>query len=182
MDQKKMTPAKQKIISALEELLNYKDLDDIYISDIVRSANISRKTFYRHYQDKYDLVNAYFFEFFQNTFERITYGDEWDEALLRYLAICEEKALILSHAYSSRDANSLRKFDIEMTEKTYSKYLEMKGADVHSDEMGFAIRIASCGGTEMIIDWLLSGMKKDKRVLVGLIKRTLPQDVLKYLS
>ena len=115
MDQKKMTPAKHKIIHALEELLNHKDLDEIYVSDIIRSANISRKTFYRHYQDKYDLVNAYFFEFFQNTFERIAFGDDWDEAFLRYLTICEEKAAVLSHSYSSRDANGLRKFDVEMT-------------------------------------------------------------------
>ena len=34
----------------------------------------------------------------------------------------------------------------------------------------------------MIIEWLRSGMKEDKRQLLYLIKRTLPNDLLQYLN
>lgn len=179
--QDQMTPAKSRIINSLEKLLYHRDLDQIYVSDIIRTAHVSRKTFYRHFQDKYDLVNSYFFTFYHKTFEQIVSGDKWEDALYRYLTICEEKSAILIHAYGSHDANCLRKYDIEMTEKTYTNYLSAKGADIQTKEMHFAIRIASSGGTDMVIDWLLSGMKEEKMVIVNLIKRTLPKDILKYL-
>ena len=184
MDHKevKAAPAKERILRALEELLQCGQLDDIHVSDLIRLAGVSRKTFYRHFQDKYDLVNCYFRRFYQDTFEQVTAGAQWDEALYRYLMICGEKAEVLRHAYSSHDANCLRKYDIEMTEKTYRNYLTLKGADVGAREMDFAVRIASCGGTDMVIGWLMSGMREEKEVIVSLIKRTLPGDILKYLQ
>lgn len=181
MEKEKGTPAKQKIMEALEKLLQTSSLDDIYVSDIIREAKVARKTFYRHYQDKYDLTSSYFEEYFQTTFEKIISGRDWEEALLMYLTICEEKAAILVHAYDSKDTNGLHKADVDMTASTYSKYLKMKGADVSSADMKFAIRIASCGGTDMILEWLIGGMSMEKSELVCHLKATLPQDILKFL-
>ena len=48
------TPARRKILNALEEELTGRDLDDIQISELVKAAGVSRKTFYRHFMDKYD--------------------------------------------------------------------------------------------------------------------------------
>ncbi|MCC8060080.1 MAG: TetR/AcrR family transcriptional regulator [Clostridiales bacterium] len=177
----KITPAKERIIQALEELLLRRDLDDIYVSDIVRASGISRKTFYRNFQDKYDLVNYYFYHFYLYSFDQITEGAEWEDALHTYLSICEKKAPILIHAYGSKDANCLKNYDVEMTEKTYQKYLLQKGVDITAGEMQFAIKIAASGGTAMIIDWMKTGMHEDKATLVALIKRTLPRDILKHL-
>ena len=41
---------------ALQDLLEKKDLDNIYVSDIIEVAGISKSTFYRYFQDKYDLA------------------------------------------------------------------------------------------------------------------------------
>ena len=48
--------------------------------------------------------------------------------------------------------------------------------------MQFAIEIAARGGTDMIIEWLVRGMPEDKAELQTLIKRTLPNDLLKFLE
>jgi hypothetical protein len=58
----------------------------------------------------------------------------------------------------------------------------MKGADIDAAEMKFAIEMASRGSLDMVINWLLNGMKEDKMLLVKLIKRTLPMDLLAYLQ
>ncbi|MCD8008221.1 MAG: TetR/AcrR family transcriptional regulator [Clostridiales bacterium] len=147
------------------------------MSDIVRLSGVARKTFYRHFRDKYDLVNLYFLNFYAQSFDKIAEGEKWEDALCTYLTICEEKAAVLIHAYSSADANCLEKYDIELTEKTYRKYLLLKNADVDTKEMAFAIKIAAAGGTAMVIEWIRGGMKEDKAELVVLIKRTLPQDI-----
>lgn len=174
--------AKQKLILAIEELLKKKQLDKITVSEIVDTASICRKTFYRNFADKYDLVDYYFKQFFDETFGQIICGEDFDTALLRYLEICEERAVILVNAYSSVDINGLRNYDIESTKRTYEKYLLEKGANIDTQEMKFAIEIAARGGTDMIIEWLINGMKEDKYNLQRMIKRTLPNDMLKYLK
>ncbi len=94
----------------------------------------------------------------------------------------ECKSDILRHAYSSRDANCLHQYDIDLTRGTYEKYLLAKGADIETGEMRFAVEIASRGGTDMVIDWLIGGMKEEKTTLIALLKRTLPQDIRIYLE
>ncbi|MPW25864.1 TetR family transcriptional regulator [Alkalibaculum sp. M08DMB] len=167
---------------SLERLLKKNNLDDIQVSEIVSATSLSRKTFYRHFRDKYDLTSWYFSQFYEDSFGRITDNLNWEEALLRYLEIFEDKYHILKNAYESRDTNGLRNFDINVTRITYEKYLFSRSVDITSEIMQFAIDIASRGGTDMVIEWLHSGMKMDKKKLVELLKRTLPIDILKHIN
>ncbi len=50
------------IIEALRELLTGKKIDSITVQDILETAHCSRGTFYRHFKDKYDVMNYYYFE------------------------------------------------------------------------------------------------------------------------
>lgn len=174
--------AKDKLVLAMEELLKKTKLDAITVSQIIDAASVCRKTFYRNFTDKYALADYYFKQFFDNSFGRIADGQDFDTALLQYLEFCEERAVILRNAYSSADVNGLRAYDIESTRRTYEKYLLERGADVNTPEMRFAVEIAARGGTDMVIEWLTDGMVMDKHQLLRLIKRTLPNDLLKYLD
>lgn len=174
--------SKKILAESLEKLLMKKNLDDIQVSEIVAGTSLSRKTFYRHFKDKYDLASWYFAQFYESSFGRIIDGFMWEEALLSYLNIYQEKYNVLKNAYESHDINGLRGYDIAVTKKTYEKYLTMKGADINSEIIRFAIEIASRGGTDMVIEWMLSGMKMEKTRLVSLLKQTLPKDILKYID
>ena len=173
--------AKEKLLLAMEQLLQHKPLDAIRVSELVRQAGVCRKTFYRHYQDKYALAAAYFADFFDRSFGRIVSGESFDVALLEYLAICEEKAAVLKNLYSSTDLNGLRNVDLLYTRKTYQNYLLEKGADTSDSAMQFAIEIAVRGGTDMVIDWIRNDLPIGKVQLRDLIRRTLPNDLLRYL-
>lgn len=182
MDSNKKQQTKMKFADALECLLRKKNLDDIQVSEITALAGVSRKTFYRHFTDKYELAEWYFRQFFDNSFGMITQGEDWDRAMVNYLDFCASKADVLCHAYSSNDRNGLRECDILITRKTYEKYLKKQGAMTSEPEMQFAIEIAARGGTDMVIQWLLGGMKEDKKYLMKMVKRTLPMDILEYLQ
>lgn len=173
---------KKSYAASLEKLLSHKTLDDIHVREIVAGSEFSRKTFYRHFKDKYDLTHWYFACIFEESFGLINHHLSWDEALLTYLEKYQEKHLILKNAYASRDINSLRNADIALTRKTYELFLKAKGVEVDSESMKFAIEIASRGGTDMVIEWLYSGMKMEKRKLVHLIKSTLPKEILQFLD
>jgi AcrR family transcriptional regulator len=47
------------ILEALLELTAQKGFSALTVSDITKYAGINRATFYRHYEDKYDLLNTY---------------------------------------------------------------------------------------------------------------------------
>ncbi|MEK3935876.1 TetR/AcrR family transcriptional regulator C-terminal domain-containing protein [Sporosarcina sp. FSL W7-1349] len=50
-------PRSKKLIrTVLIKLLNEKSIEEITVADITTKADISRGTFYLHYQDKYDLI------------------------------------------------------------------------------------------------------------------------------
>ena len=47
---------RQRILTAVEELLSRKRLDELQVNDIVAAARISRPTFYAHFDSKYSVV------------------------------------------------------------------------------------------------------------------------------
>lgn len=46
------------IVGAFYELLETKGFDKISVSDIIKKAKVNRSTFYRHYIDKYDILDS----------------------------------------------------------------------------------------------------------------------------
>ena len=52
--------SKRKISDSLFSLLHKTDFHDISITDIVNDANVSRATFYRHFDSKEDVIHYYF--------------------------------------------------------------------------------------------------------------------------
>lgn len=49
--------SKEKIESAFITLLQYKDINKIYVTDIIKIAQVNRSTFYANYIDIYDLAD-----------------------------------------------------------------------------------------------------------------------------
>lgn len=124
---KKISKACYKLMLALEKLLMKKNLDDIFVSEIVKEANVSRKTFYRNYIDKYDLAKEYYYCFYHVNFALIKNGEDWEKTLVAYFNTCEEKKTILRHAYESTGQNSLIENDIKLTKETFEQLLTAKG-------------------------------------------------------
>ena len=73
-----------------------------------KMAGVSRRTFYRHCCDKYELVNWYYDEFYEESFGSIVLGAGLEEALTQCLKIYRQKRSVLKHAYESRDINGLK--------------------------------------------------------------------------
>ncbi|MFC6253350.1 TetR/AcrR family transcriptional regulator [Secundilactobacillus hailunensis] len=62
-----MLQSSQKLLTALVTLLDDKPLTKITTLDLIRTAGISRSTFYRHFQDKlrfFDWVKSYLLDLF----------------------------------------------------------------------------------------------------------------------
>lgn len=51
-----------ELARALKEMMSTRSLDDISVSELSKKCNISRKTFYYHYHDIYDLLTQVFLD------------------------------------------------------------------------------------------------------------------------
>lgn len=171
----------EKIISAFENLLKKKSMQSITVNEIVELAGISRKTFYRNFKDKYDLLHRYFDEFYNNSFGTLIVGNDFYHALDDCLKIYEEKRVILRNAYESEDINGLKQHDIEITKRIYYSFLEQKGIPVNYMEIEFAIDFASRGGTEIMIEWIKGNIAVSRTELTSLLIATLPEEIKKNL-
>lgn len=54
--------ARKAILTSLRQLLEEKRLDQITVQDILDASEVSRRTFYRYYQDKYDVITSYYLD------------------------------------------------------------------------------------------------------------------------
>ena len=56
----KQETMKYRLAQAIRECMKTTPVDKITIREIVQTCGTTRQTFYRHFTDKYDLINWYF--------------------------------------------------------------------------------------------------------------------------
>jgi len=88
----KETMMKTIFSHALEILLADKELEDISTSEIIKISGLSRGSFYKYFQDKYDLAN-WQLEYLLDSFATQFYGPEEQEKSLK---------ITFEHIYENR--------------------------------------------------------------------------------
>ena len=66
----------------MKELLVHTPVDKITVKQIVDQCDVTRPTFYRHFKDKYDLINWYFDKILLESFEHMGEGRTVYESLV----------------------------------------------------------------------------------------------------
>ena len=126
-ESRKRLKTKRIIQEALIELLQEQAFNQISTVHLTKQAKISRSSFYTHYRDKYDLIDRYQRDLFQQ-FEYIfeTYGEDKREAIIRTLKLVREERLVtalLSENGTKEIQNFLRhKLQILMDEDLRVRY------------------------------------------------------------
>lgn len=69
---------KRALAHTMKELMKQKSLSRISVGDICESCGMSRKSFYYHFRDKYDLVNWIFHTEFLESVESGDFANSWD--------------------------------------------------------------------------------------------------------
>lgn len=95
MDQR-IIKTKKALCNALGRLLQEKEFNRISVSDIVREAGITRKTFYNHYQDKIEMVQDYQMKLSEKIQEHIRCHEKIDREFFvdLFLLLGQQDALL----------------------------------------------------------------------------------------
>lgn len=107
---------KRAIIEALDELLTDKSFDDVQVQDICEKAQVSRTTFYRHFRDKYDLVNWTYEHYKDVLNKRGSKYEVFDKSIVYLLEFMQSKRNFFLKALRYTGQNSLAESIIETIE------------------------------------------------------------------
>ncbi|WIV11873.1 TetR/AcrR family transcriptional regulator C-terminal domain-containing protein [Proteiniborus sp. MB09-C3] len=158
---------KQALATSMKELMMECPLSKINIGDIVERCNLSRKSFYYHFKDKYDLVNWIYYTEFASNFQNNS--DIFGWSLLE--SICEffyENKAFYRNALEVRGQNSFYDYFGELLSPVIEIHFRSIFGD--SEHKEFYITFYTNAIRTSITNWLSEGAKILPKEYVELIK------------
>ena len=80
---------KYELADAMKRCMKTAPVEKITVKEIVEACGVTRQTFYRNFQDKYDLINWYFDKILLESFEHMGEGKSVYESLVNKFRVCE---------------------------------------------------------------------------------------------
>lgn len=96
---------KAAVAEAMKKIMGKKSFDEISVNDILRESGISRKTFYYHFKDKYDLVNWIFYTEAAEGILQCTTLEQWKESSLKFCRYIQENKAFYTSAVNATGQN-----------------------------------------------------------------------------
>ncbi len=168
---------KLHICNTFIDLIEEKPLIQITVSEIIKKSNISRQTFYRHFDDIYDLL----LWIFDHTATGCTIYDEnkdFEESSVHFFSNLTKYPKLYQQLflYDKNDefSNKLLRSRIKYAKKHIGK----KNLN---DMISFAIELYWSGHFYMIKKWLRQGMKESPEIMGKYAYESLPEILKKYV-
>ena len=110
------------ILKTFDQMLETTPFEKITVSAIIKNCNISRKTFYYHYQDVYDLLDAWL----QNELGKYETpaGVNWEDQVKKLLFACRENKKKVYHLYNSISRGRIEQYVFTSTNDIIRSYIK----------------------------------------------------------
>ena len=167
---------------AIKSLIKKQPLDKITVTDIVSTAGKTRQTFYRHFQDKYDLVNWYFEKLVLKSFEEMNQGGSLQEALNLKFAFIEQEHAFFKEAFKSNDYNNLIHYDFCCIYDFYKNYFYKNTGKTLSSVIDFLLNMYCRGSVDMTVEWVLNDIPIKKEEIVSYLIEAIPDKLKEYMK
>ena len=166
--------ADELLFKALSKLLHKKSIDKLSVQEILDESGVSRATFYRHYRDKYDLLNSNYRKILEDTLFRFNEGFSYIEAQLRLYQVIKDNIKLFQNAIRSSDVNSLKNFIFDVSMDFHLKVLEKNGIDITDWKVRKKLESYIDGNLEIVVIWILEGAKEPIADLIEVLSSMLP--------
>jgi AcrR family transcriptional regulator len=172
---------KNKLADALEQLMETKPLDSIFVTEIARKAQVSKQTFYHHFEDKYALMEFCYERMAIPTFEKMNKYYPFSEGCRDLYKLYHNKETFMRNAFSSKDVNGLTEVMFRHVRQTYRHYLAAQGVKDTGD-IAFMLDLFTYGATILTKKWIERGMDTPDDELIRLWLKSLPAPLVPYFK
>ena len=157
---KKQDAMKYRLADAMKVCMRKMPVEKITVKEIVAECQTTRQTFYRHFQDKYDLINWYFDRILLESFQHMGEGKTAYEGLVNKFHYIEEEKLFFKAAFRNDTQNCLKEHDFQLILGFYENQICQKTQKPLSKEIRFLLEMYCQGSVYMTTQWVLGPMKE----------------------
>ena len=150
---------KYRLSEAMKECMKYAPVEKITVKEIDEVCGTTRQTFYRNFQDKYDLINWYFDKILLKSFEYMGKSETIYEGLVNKFYYIQQENLFFRTAFKNDDQNCLRDHDFHLILQFYTDQIEQKTGEKISEHLRFLLEMYCQGSIYMTVQWVLGKLK-----------------------
>lgn len=148
----------QSIQNALLEILEKKSLEKITITEVCQKADVNRGTFYKYYQDIYELYDTMEDQFVENLQDLFTANDEQDDFFLKVtMLLHQNQSFVKPHPNGVRSSRFLNKL-LQLVEPEIAHQVLLHRPDLEPDAAHFLGEYIIGGCARMYEVWINEGM------------------------
>ena len=154
---------KRALADSLKKLLSRRPMDRITVQDVTDDAAVSRKTFYYHFHDIYDLMEWLVVDECSHFGSPANGSVDWIREVADVLNYVRENRGWVLNVYQSVEREQLER----ILHKIVGPYVEngfdqaVNGRPVVEEDRKFALAIYTHGITGIFLDWVSAGMRSD---------------------
>ena len=154
---------KRMLSMSLKKLLSKTALDNITIQDITDDAEVSRKTFYYHFQDIPSLLEEIIVEMTAKVIENLPEESTFEEKVTAALEEINLNKRMIYHIYGSSNREFYEKQLMKICDYVTRTYIRSRdySEKVASKDLEFVISYLKCELFGQLIDWLNHDMSYD---------------------
>lgn len=168
--------SKKWIMESLIELMNYKNFQDITVNKLAEHAGLGRKTFYRNFNSKEDVLNAYLNNLINQFVIRLSSVDVITSkiALFELFTLCEKnKSFLLGLKRSKMLGYLLEEWNVALP-GIHELMLERIPYFPNSDSkiaLEYTLAFNAGGIWNLIVKWVNTGMQQTPEELTGIVMK-----------
>lgn len=159
MTQKAHDDMKYKLAESMKQCMKTSPLEKITVGEIVELCGTTRQTFYRHFKDKYDLVNWYFDKILLESFEHMGEGRTIYEGLVNKFCYIEKEKIFFKTAFSNDAQNNLKEHDFQLILTFYTERIEENTGRLVTQRIKFLLEMYCQGSIYMTVQWVMGRVK-----------------------
>ena len=174
---------KHLLLDALKRLLASRSIDEISVAEIVEAAGVGRSTFYKHYLDKYDLLQKLFIEMCGDACGHVWETEHsYSKVALAFLEYTDANKELMRNAFRSTDVNSLRESYGEMAKSFLEQALRYGGADLSGSEIKLLIEVYIRGTASLVADWIMGKIEIPRKSFIVFQARAMPVELRHFVD
>ena len=180
----KRKTAKEILAESFREIAALKLVDKITVPDITENCGYSKTTFYRLFQDKYDLMAWDYIRRHREIMDQTENSDyEWKTTLLDGAHLFNEqkeylKNLLLHTSGYDSFSKNMKQIHFDSLRKCVLDASGEKELDVMTE---MYVRTYCQGTVDLICDWIIGAYDVGPEVLAEVFEECLPQPLRKIL-
>ena len=150
---------KYRLAEAAKKCMAASGTDAMTVTQIVQTCGVTRQTFYRNFQDKYDLINWYFDKLLAKSFEHMGMGKTVYDALVKKFTYIQEEHVFFAAAFKYDRQNSLRQHDFELILDFYENLIREKTGRIPDETIHCILEMYCQSSIYMTVKWVLGELE-----------------------